>query len=51
VERWLELWNGDIRQIETLVADEVVLHAAPIGQLTQAPMVGRETLREWITSM
>jgi len=51
VERWPELWDSDIRQIETLVADEVVLHAAPIGQLTQAPMEGRETLRDWMTSM
>ncbi|HXH14706.1 MAG TPA: nuclear transport factor 2 family protein [Sphingomonas sp.] len=50
VRRWLALWNGDLRQIEALVADGVVLHAALIGQPAQGPMAGREALRGWIAS-
>ena len=45
VQRWLALWNGNMEELETLVADTIVVHAVRVGQSTERPLVGREALR------
>lgn len=49
-QRWMALWNGDLSELETLIASEIVVHAAVIGRLDTGPLVGREALRDWITA-
>lgn len=49
--RWLALWNGDLTALDGLVAENVITHAVMVGQVTEAPMVGREALGGWIGQM
>ena len=48
VARWLALWNGDLAALDPLVAADVVTHAVLIGQVAEAPLVGRDALGGWI---
>ena len=48
VQRWMALWNGDMQEMETLIASDVVVHAALVGRTGAAPLTGREALRHWI---
>lgn len=50
VQRWLALWNGGLHELETLVADDIVVHAVLVGQSAEAPLVGREALGGWIAT-
>ena len=50
VQRWLALWNGNMGELGTLVADAIVVHAVLVGQSTEGPLVGRESLRGWMTT-
>lgn len=50
VQRWLALWNGNLHELDTLVADEIVVHAVLVGQITEGPLVGRDALRGWIAT-
>lgn len=49
VQRWLALWNGNMEELD-LVADAVVVHAVLVGQSTERPLVGRESLRSWMAT-
>ena len=49
--RWLALWNGDLTALEGLVAENVITHAVMVGQVTEAPMIGRDALGGWIGQM
>ena len=50
VQRWLALWNGGLHELDTLVTDEIVVHAVLVGQIAEAPLAGREALRGWIAT-
>lgn len=49
VQRWMALWNGDLGELETLIAPGIVVHAVLIGRADTSPLIGRDALRDWIT--
>lgn len=48
VERWLDLWNGDLAIADTLVAEDFLTHTAPLTPDGDKEMHGREALKQWI---
>ena len=50
-EAWRQLWNGDLEQLDTIVAEGFVTHAALKGGMGDDTLRGRAALGQWIGSM
>ena len=48
VERWLDLWNGDLSIADTLTAEDIITHTAPLTPDGDNELRGREALKQWI---
>lgn len=44
--RWLELWNGDLAQVDEIVHEEIAVHRHPDPPIVAT---GRAGLVEWVT--
>ena len=47
-EPWRRLWNGDLGQLDTLIAEDFVAHAALTGGTGDDTLRGRAALGQWI---
>ena len=45
--RWINLWNGELGEVEAIIHPEFILHMIPPPQ-TAVPVRGREGLCAWI---
>ena len=50
-ESWRRLWNGDLGQLDAIVADTFVAHAAMLGGTGEDTLRGRAALGQWIERM
>ncbi len=46
-EPWRQLWNGDLAQLDAIVAENFVAHAALAG-MGEGALRGRAALGQWI---
>ena len=46
-EPWRQLWSGDLAQLDTIVAENFVAHAALVG-MGEGALRGRAALGQWI---
>ncbi|GGR33826.1 ester cyclase [Deinococcus ruber] len=49
VQAWLDLWNGDMRRAETVIAPDFTMHAAMMDGSDSNAMRGPQALVGWIT--
>jgi hypothetical protein len=49
VERWLDLWNGNLSIADTLVAEDFLTHTMPLTPGGDSEMRGRDALKQWIS--
>ena len=47
-EPWRQLWNGDLSQLDVIVAEDFVAHAALMGGTGDDMLRGRAALGQWI---
>ncbi len=47
-EPWRQLWNGDLAQLDAIVAENFVAHAALMGGTGEGTLRGRAALGQWI---
>ena len=45
---WRQLWNGDLAQLDALVAKDFIAHAALMGGTGEGTLRGRAALGQWI---
>lgn len=50
-EPWRQLWNGELSQLEAIVAEDFVAHAALMGGTGDDTLRGRAALGQWIGGM
>jgi len=50
-EAWRQLWNGDLGQLDAIVAEDFVAHAALMGGRGDDTLRGRAALGQWIASL
>ena len=50
-EPWRQLWNGDLTRLDTLVAENVLIHAVLMGGTHGDTLHGRAALGQWIAGM
>lgn len=47
-EPWRQLWNGDLTQLDAIVAENFVAHAALMGGTGEGTVRSRDALGQWI---
>lgn len=47
-EPWRQLWNGDLAQLDAIVAEDFIAHAALMGGTGEGTLHGRAALGQWI---
>ena len=50
-EPWRQLWNGDLAQLDAIVAEDFIAHAALMGGTGEGMLHGRAALGQWIGSL
>ena len=50
-EPWRQLWNGNLAQLDAIVAEDFVAHAALMGGTGDDMLRGRAALGQWIGGM
>lgn len=50
-EPWRQLWNGDLGQLDAIIADNFVAHAVLMGGTGSDTLRGRAALGQWIGGM
>lgn len=50
-EPWRQLWNGNLGQLDAIIADNFVAHAALMGGTGSDTLRGRAALGQWIGGM
>jgi predicted ester cyclase len=48
---WKDLWNGDLRVADQIIASDFVAHAAPLTGTGPDEIRGREALKGWISGI